>query len=659
MKVKLPDGNVLELEHEAPTAAEVAAAIGSKLARQAVAARVDGRVVDLSSPVRDGAEVTILTLKQTDGLWVLRHSAAHVLATAVKRLFPEARLGIGPPIQDGFYYDFDLEHRFTEEDLARIEEEMRRVIDADLPFVREELGRAEALERLRAMGEPYKVELVEKDLADEQTVSFYTDGEFVDLCRGPHLPSTGRIDERAFKLLQVSGAYWKGKETNPMLQRVYATAWASAKDLKAYLRWREEAQKRDHRKIGKALRLFSFHPESPGMPFWLPRGATIFNAMVDLYRELHRARGYQEVRSPLILDEALWKRSGHWDNYKENMFFTESEERGFAIKPMNCPGHCLMFAEGLKSYRDLPLRMTEPGHVHRNEKSGTLHGLFRVRTFVQDDAHIFCTEEQIESEVVGVIDFLEEIYRILGFDEYRVELSTRPEKSIGSDAVWESAEAGLRRAIERAGMPFRINPGDGAFYGPKLDFHITDCVGRSWQCGTIQLDFSMPARFGLEYVGADNARHTPVMIHRALFGSFERMVGILTEHYAGAFPLWLAPEQARILPIADAHHPAAEQVARRLREAGLRVECDLRNLKTGKKVREAALDKVPYILVIGDREAEDGCVAVRARGNKDLGVMSVEAFIDRAVNEVRTRFTEPVERWRRPVDDEERLGAVI
>ncbi|GIW70932.1 MAG: threonine--tRNA ligase [Planctomycetota bacterium] len=649
MKVRLPDDRELELDGERVTLADVARAIGPGLARAAVAGRIDGVLADLAAPVPDGARVELLTLQSEAGLWVLRHSAAHVLATAVKRLFPEARLGIGPPIQDGFYYDFDLEHRFTEEDLARLEEEMRRVVAEDHPFVREELPRAEALARLRAMGERYKVELVEHDLANEPVVSFYRDGEFVDLCRGPHLPSTGGV--RAFKLLHVAGAYWKGRETNPMLQRIYGTAWRDERDLREYLRWREEAQKRDHRRLGRELGLFSFHPEAPGMAFWQPRGTVLFHELLRLYRETHQARGYQEVRTPLVLDVALWHRSGHWENYKENMFFTASEGREFALKPMNCPGHCLLFAEGLRSYRDLPLRLTEPGHVHRAEKSGTLHGLFRVRTFVQDDAHIFCTQEQIESEVVGVIEFLTELYRTLGFDEYRVELSTRPEKSIGSEAVWQAAEAALERAIRAAGMPYRVHPGEGAFYGPKLDFHITDCVGRSWQCGTIQLDFAMPERFGLEYVGADGARHTPVMIHRALFGSLERMIGILTEHFAGAFPLWLAPEQVRVLPIADAHHECAHRVVAQLRAAGLRAEGDFRNLKTGKKVREAALAKVPYVLVIGDRELHSGEVAVRARGNADLGTMTVESLIARLGEEVRTRHTEPVERWRRPTED--------
>jgi threonyl-tRNA synthetase len=570
------------------------------------------------------------------------------MATAVLHLFPETRFGIGPPIQDQFYYDFHLDHRLTEQDLERIEEEMRRIVERDHPFSREDLPRAEALARLRAMKQGFKVELVEKDLAAEKTVSFYTDADFVDLCRGPHVPSTGKC--RHWKLLAVSGAYWKGKETNPSMQRIYGTAWKDEKDLRDYLRWREEAKKRDHRKIGKELELFSFRPESPGMAFWQPAGATLFNELVRYYREEHRRRGYKEVRSPLILEGDLWKRSGHWDNYRENMFFTESEDRTFAVKPMNCPGHCLIFSEGLKSYRDLPYRMTEPGHVHRNEKSGTLHGLFRVRTFTQDDAHIFCTEEQIEEVVVEVIELVKSTYAAFGFDEYRVELSTRPEKRIGADAVWDAAEKALEAAVARAGMTFKLNPGDGAFYGPKLDFHVTDSVGRSWQCATVQLDFNLPSRFEITYVGADNQRHTPVMIHRAIFGSVERFVGILTEHFMGAFPLWLAPVQAKVLPITDAHHPYAKEVLAALVAAGLRAEGDTRNEKIGAKIRDATLQKVPYMLIVGEKEVAARAVAVRTRKGEDRGAVPLEQFVALARREVDTRHVEPVERWRRPTD---------
>ncbi|MHC4829499.1 MAG: threonine--tRNA ligase, partial [Planctomycetota bacterium] len=624
MHVILPDGKKLELDQDRVTLKDVATAIGPGLLKAAVGGRIDGELTDLCTEVPDGAQISIATLGNPDGLWLLRHSASHIMATALKRLFPEARLGIGPPIQDGFYYDFDLEHRLTDEDLGRIEEEMRKVAAENHAFTREDLPREQALVRLREQGEKYKVELVEKDLADEATVSFYTDGEFVDLCRGPHVPSTAALDKKAFKLLSVSGSYWKGKEQNPMLQRIYGTAWRNKKDLKGYLGALEEAKKRDHRRIGKDLELFMFRNEAPGMAFWHPAGTTLYNEMVEFYREMHRARGYREVRTPLIMDESLWRRSGHWDNYKENMFFTESEDRSYAVKPMNCPGHCLIFGHGLTSYRDLPLRLTEPGHCHRNEKSGTLHGLFRVRTFVQDDAHIYCTPEQIESEIVEVIGFLRDVYAAFGFEDYRCELSTRPEKSIGEDEIWERAEGALQRAIEADGMAYKLNPGDGAFYGPKLDFHITDCMGRSWQCGTVQLDFSMPARFELEYVGEDNQKHTPVMIHRALFGSVERMIGILTEQFAGAFPAWLSPVQAIALPITDAHAEWAEEVVSILAESGLRGEADLRNLKVGKKIREASLRKIPYQLVIGDREADSRQVSVRARGNEDLGAMSIE-----------------------------------
>ncbi len=649
VKVILPDGKTLELDGDRATVADVARRIGERLAKAALAGKVGGKIVDLGSVVPDGSEVSILTADSADGLYVLRHSTSHVMATAVRRLWPDVQLGIGPPIQDGYYYDFRMDHRLTDEDLVRIEAEMRKVVDEDAAFVREDLSREAALDRLRNQKQGFKIELVEKDLAAEKTVSFYTDGDFVDLCRGPHVPSTGRC--RVFKLLSVSGAYWRGKETNPTFQRIYGTAWKEEKDLREYLRWQDEAKKRDHRKIGRELDLFSFRNESPGMAFWHPNGATIWNELLRYYRDEHRARGYKEVRSPLIMDEALWKRSGHWDNYKENMFFTESEERSFAVKPMNCPGHCLIFSEGLKSYRDLPYRMTEPGHVHRNEKSGTLHGLFRVRTFTQDDAHIFCTPDQIEDIVDEVIEFVKQTYAGFGFDEYRVELSTRPEKRIGDDAVWDKAEAALESSIKRAGIAYKLNPGDGAFYGPKLDFHITDSVGRSWQCGTVQLDFSMPARFNLSYVGADNQKHVPVMIHRAVFGSFERLVGVLTEHFAGAFPLWLAPVQARVLPIADAHHGYAREVESALRGAGLRVESDLRNEKVGAKVREATLQKVNYLLVVGDKEMAARQVAVRSRKGEDLGAMPLEKFIERASGEVRERYVGPVERWRRPSDE--------
>jgi len=652
VKVRLPDGKEIEVASSSAngvTVLDVARQVGERLARAAVAGKVDGRVVDLAYELPgDGVTVQVLTPDSADGLDVLRHSTAHVMAAAVKRLWPEAKLGVGPTIQDGFFYDFRIEgHTLTEEDLPRIEAEMAKVVSEDLRFERRTLARDEAIRYLRGeRPEPFKVDLLETMLANEGAVSFYRFGEFDDLCRGPHVPSTGRC--RVSKLLAVSGAYWKGKETNPTMQRIYGTAWKEEKDLKDYLRWREEARKRDHRKIGKDLELFSFRQEAPGMAFWHDKGATIYNELVRYYRDQHRARGYREVRSPLVMDVSLWKRSGHWDNYRENMFFTESEDRTFAVKPMNCPGHCLIFEEGLKSYRDLPFKMTEPGHCHRNEKSGTLHGLFRVRTFTQDDAHIFCTPEQIEGVVAEVVGFLNEVYAAFGFDEYRVELSTRPEKSIGTAEQWQQAEAALARALDSLRMRYKLNPGDGAFYGPKIDFHVTDCVGRSWQCGTCQLDFFMPERFGLTYVGADNAKHTPVMIHRAIYGSLERFIGILTEHFAGAFPLWLAPVQAKVLTITSAQDGFARSVEERLRAAGLRVEADLRNEKIGLKVREATLEKVPYLLVVGAKEAEAGTVAVRRRSGEDSGTMPVERFLERALEEARSRHVEPVERWRRP-----------
>ncbi|HVY62442.1 MAG TPA: threonine--tRNA ligase [Planctomycetota bacterium] len=651
MKVLLPDGKPLEFDDgERVTLLDVAKRISPRLAEDAIGGTVNGKVTDFYTALRDGDQVKILKAgSDADALFLLRHSTAHIMATAVKRLWPDAELGIGPPIADGFYYDFRLDHRITEEDFPKIEAEMRKVVDENVPFSREDLDREKALERLRGQKARFKVELVEKDLAAEKTVSFYTDGDFTDLCRGPHVPSTGRC--RVFKLTSVSGAYWKGKETNPTLQRIYGTAWKEEKDLKGYLNSLEEAKKRDHRKLGRDLELFTFRQESPGMAFWQPKGATIWNELLRYYRDEHRARSYKEVRSPLIMDVSLWKKSGHYDNYRENMFFTTSEEREFAVKPMNCPGHCLIFAEGLKSYRDLPYRMTEPGHVHRNEKSGTLHGLFRVRTFTQDDAHIFCTPDQIEDIVVEVLEFVKQTYAGFGFDDYRVELSTRPEKSIGSDEDWQKAEAALANAMKRFGMAYKLNPGDGAFYGPKLDFHITDAIGRSWQCGTVQLDFSMPGRFGLEYVGADNKKHTPVMIHRAIFGSFERLVGVLTEHFAGAFPMWLSPVQARVLPITDAHHAWAKEVEAALRAAGLRAESDLRNEKVGAKVREATLQKVNYMLTVGDAEVAARTVDVRSRKGERLGAMPLEKFVEKATGEVRERYVEPVERWKRPTDE--------
>lgn len=558
----------------------------------------------------------------------LRHSASHVLAQAVKDLYPEAKLGIGPAIEDGFYYDFDYPAGFTPEDLVKIEKRMKKLVGGNMPIERREVTREEA-ESIFAE-EPYKLELISE--LEDQVISVYEQGNFVDLCRGPHVPKTGAV--KAFKLLSVAGAYWRGSEKNPMLQRIYGTAFPTQQELDDHLFRLEEARKRDHRKIGRELDLFSFHEEGPGFPFWHPKGALVYNLVVENWRQLHTERGYQEVRTPMILNEDLWHRSGHWDTYRENMYFVEIDEQTFAVKPMNCPGVMLIYKDSLRSYRDLPLKYCELGHVHRHEKSGVLHGLFRVRAFTQDDAHVFCTPDQIQAEVIDVMDLIGALYASYGFNEYRVELSTRPAKSIGSDEMWTTAESALEEALKARGIPYQINPGDGAFYGPKIDFHVKDSMGRSWQLGTIQLDFSMPERFELEYIGDDGKPHRPVMIHRAALGSLERFMGILIEDTAGAFPLWLAPVQAVILPIADRHKDYAEQVGGRLRAEGIRVHVDSRNEKTGFKIREAQVHKIPYMLVTGDREAETGAVSVRQREQGDLGAMSIDDFVARVKSEL-------------------------
>ena len=558
----------------------------------------------------------------------LRHSAAHVLAQAVKELHPEVKLGIGPAIEDGFYYDFDRLEGFTPEDLERIEARMREIVAADLPFARREATKAEA-ERVFA-DDPYKLELIQE--IEEPILTIYEQGAFADLCRGPHLASTGQV--KAFKLLSVAGAYWRGSENNPMLQRIYGTAFPTQRELDDYLARVEEARKRDHRKLGKELDLFSFHEEGPGFPFWHPKGMIVLNQVLDYWRAVHRDHGYSEVSTPTILSEALWHQSGHWDTYRENMYFVRIDNQTYAVKPMNCPGVILIYKESLRSYRDLPLKYAELGHVHRHEKSGVLHGLFRVRAFTQDDAHIFCRPEQIQAEIMAVIDLVGSIYRKFGFGDYRIELSTRPAKSIGSDEMWENAESALHEALRSKGIEYAVNPAGGAFYGPKIDFHVKDSMGRSWQLGTIQLDFSMPERFDLEYIGDDGKPHRPVMIHRAALGSIERFMGILVEEYGGAFPLWLAPLQIILLPIADRHVDYAEEVAGRLRAEGLRVAVDARNEKTGFKIREAQLQKIPYMLVVGDREMEAGKVAVRQREAGDLGAMPVDDFIGRLKSEL-------------------------
>jgi len=561
-------------------------------------------------------------------LTTLRHSAAHILAQAVKELYPDVKLGIGPAIEDGFYYDFQHPEGFTPESLEAIEARMHEMTATAFPFVRKEVTRKEA-ESIFA-DEPYKLEII-RDIED-QILSTYQQGNFIDLCRGPHVENTGQIP--AFKLLSVAGAYWKGSEKNPMLQRIYGTAFQSQDELDKYLLHIEEAKKRDHRKLGKELDLFSFHEEGPGFPFWHPKGTILYNQIIEHWRQLHKDHGYQEVKTPMILNEDLWHRSGHWDTYRENMYFVDIDQQTFAVKPMNCPGTMLIYKDGMRSYRDLPMKFAELGHVHRHEKSGVLHGLFRVRAFTQDDAHVFCTPDQIQHEIIGIIELIDVLYAKYGFKDYRIELSTKPEKSIGSAEIWETAENSLHEALKTKGIEYAVNPGDGAFYGPKIDFHVKDTMGRSWQLGTIQLDFAMPERFELEYIGDDGKAHRPVMIHRAALGSLERFIGIIIEEYAGAFPLWLAPVQIVILPIADRHRDYAEAVVERLTSAGFRAKLDARNEKTGFKIREAQMQKIPYMLVVGDRESEAGHVSVRHREAGDLGAMAIDAFVEKIEDEV-------------------------
>jgi threonyl-tRNA synthetase len=625
LTVKLPDDSALELD-EGATGADAAAAIGPRLARDALAVRVNGQVRDLTAPLADGERIEILTPGRPEALEVLRHDCAHVLATAVLDLWPGTKVSIGPPIESGFYYDFEFPDGFrpSEADLARIEERMGAHIEADEPFERSEISADEAIERFRAEQQPYKVELIEDLVRDEavETVSLYRNGPFVDLCRGPHGPSTGRIE--AFKLSSIAGAYWRGDERRQMLTRIYGTAFFSRQDLEEHLERLEQARARDHRRLGPQLGLFTLLPDAPGMPFWLPEGTVLLRLVEREVRGQLERRGYVEIKTPQILDEELWRRSGHWDNYRDDMFFTSVEDRRFALKPMNCPGACLVYGSERRSYRDLPLRLAEFGLVSRSEREGVLHGLLRVRAFTQDDAHVFCTLDQVTDEVNSICEAIDELYARFGFDQVRVELSTRPDKSIGTDEQWERAEGALREALANQGREYEISPGEGTFYGPKIDFHITDALGRSWQCGTCQLDFQFPERFDLSYQGADNAEHRPVMIHRALLGSMERFVGILMEHHAGRFPVWLAPTQAAILPVADRHLDHAREVAARLREAGVRVRIDERSESVGKKVHDAEVARLPYMLVVGDREREAGAVSVRSHDEGDLGQMSVE-----------------------------------
>jgi len=632
----LPDGKPLELPAEA-TGADAAAAIGPGLAKAALAIKVDGDLRDLSAPLPEGGgEVAILTDRDAEALELIRHDAAHVMAEAVVDLYPGTKVTIGPPIESGFYYDFEFPPgtRITEEDLPKIEAAMEEHIGADEEFSRRDVPVAEAIEIFRSQDQGFKVELIEDLVRDEgvETVSLYRNGPFEDLCRGPHGPSTGRI--KAIKLSSVAGAYWRGDEQRESLTRIYGTAFFSKKDLEEHLERLEQAKERDHRRLGPQLGLFMLRKEAPGMPFWLPNGTTMLRTIETEVRDQLRKRGYQEIATPQVMDESLWHRSGHWDNYKDDMYFMEDDDRRYALRPMNCPGACLVYSADRHSYRELPLRLAEFGRVSRNEREGVLHGLLRVRAFTQDDAHVYCTEEQIGDEVASICEAIDELYGRFGFEDVHVELSTRPEKSMGSEEQWTKAEAALAEALESQGREYTLNPGDGAFYGPKIDFHITDALGRSWQCGTCQLDFQMPERFELYYTGADDAAHRPVMIHRALLGSMERFAGILIEHYAGRFPTWLAPVQAIVLPISDRHNDYGRRAFSELRELGVRVALDDRSESVGKKIRDAStIGLYPYMLVVGDREEENGAVAVRSRSDGDLGEMSLAEFAGRVAAE--------------------------
>ena len=628
-KIRLPDGTVKPFDGPV-TVAELAASIGPGLAKAALAGKVDGKVVDTSHVIDSDAAVAIVTERDTEGLDVIRHSTAHLLAYAVKELFPDAQVTIGPVIEDGFYYDFAFKRPFTPEDLEAIERKMSELVKKNEPVTRSLMARDEAVRYFQSLGEHYKAEIIASIPSDEP-ISLYAEGKFVDLCRGPHVPSTGRL--KVFKLMKVAGAYWRGDSRNEMLQRIYGTAWTKKEDLDAYLMRIEEAEKRDHRKLGRQLDLFHLQDEAPGMVFWHPKGWSIWQQVEQYMRGVYRASGYQEVRCPQILDRSLWERSGHWENFKDNMFTTESEKRDLAIKPMNCPGHVQIYNTGLRSYRDLPLRYGEFGACHRNEPSGALHGLMRVRGFTQDDGHIFCTEEQIEPEVTAFNNVALGVYRVFGFDAITIKLALRPDKRLGDDATWDRAEHALRDALRACGVDWTELPGEGAFYGPKIEYHLKDSIGRSWQCGTMQVDFQMPGRLGAEYVAADDTRHTPVMLHRAIVGSLERFIGILIEHHAGAMPLWLAPVQAVVLTIADRHHDYAVRVADALRAGGLRVATDLRNEKITYKIREHSLQKLPYQLIVGDREQEASTVAVRNRGGEDLGSMPVASLLERFLRE--------------------------
>lgn len=633
IEVTLPDGSKREFDSPV-TVGDVAASIGAGLARAALAGKVNGKLVDLSHPITENSTVSIVTDKDPEGLEIIRHSTSHLMAQAVKELYPEARITIGPVIENGFYYDFSLPKHLTNEDLPLIEKKMDEIVKRDLPIVREEMDRDEAVKYFNSIGEHYKAEIIGSIPAGE-TISLYRQGDYVDLCRGPHVPSTGRL--KVHKLMKLAGAYWRGDSKNEMLQRIYGTAWAKKDDMAAYLHMLEEAEKRDHRRLGKELDLFHFQEEAPGLIFWHARGWALWQQVEQYMRRVYQDNDYQEVKAPQLLDRSLWEKSGHWSKYKENMFTTESENRYYALKPMNCPGHIQIFNSAVRSYRDLPIRYGEFGACHRNEPSGSLHGLMRVRGFTQDDGHIFCTEDQILSECTAYTKLVQKVYADYGFTDISYKIATRPEKRIGDDATWDKAEKALMDALDASGIKYDILPGEGAFYGPKIEYHLRDSLGRGWQCGTIQVDFQMPARLGAEYVTESNGRATPVMLHRAIVGSLERFIGMLLEHYAGQLPPWLAPVQVAVANITDDQADYAKEVVSMLKKAGLRAEADLRNGKITYKIRELSLQKLPYILVVGAKEKAEGKVAVRVRGGKDLGAMSVEDFIKLVQEDVATR----------------------
>ncbi len=633
LNITLPDKSIRSFD-QGVSVSEVAASIGSGLAKAALAGKVNGKLVDTSFQLDCDSQLAIITDKDPEGIEILRHSTAHLLAYAVKELFPDAQVTIGPVIENGFYYDFSYKRPFTPEDLAKIESRMHELAKKDFPVVREVWPRDAAVEFFKSIGEHYKAEII-ASIPENEDVSLYREGDFVDLCRGPHVPSTGKL--KVFKLMKVAGAYWRGDSRNEMLQRIYGTAWAKKEDQEAYLQMLEEAEKRDHRRLGKQLDLFHLQEEAPGMVFWHPHGWLIWQEIEQYLRSILSENGYREVRTPQVMDRSLWERSGHWEMYADNMFTTRAEERDYAVKPMNCPGHIQIFNQGIKSYRDLPLRLAEFGSCHRNEPSGALHGLMRVRGFVQDDAHIFCTEDQILGESLAFIDLLRKVYADFGFNEILVKLSTRPEKRIGADEVWDRAEAALAQALDAKALKYEVQPGEGAFYGPKIEFSLKDCLNRVWQCGTLQLDFSLPGRLGAEYVAENNTRNTPVMLHRAILGSLERFIGMLIEHHAGAFPLWISPVQAVVMNISEGQAGYARDVAKALRGAGFRADADLRNEKINYKIREHSMHRRPYLLVVGDKEKAAEMVAVRVRGGQDLGQMSLDALIDRMRHECEER----------------------